>query len=300
MRFGVVFTGGYDRAGWVELARRVEGLGFSTLLVADHYMNPMACGPLLTAAASATTELRIGSYVYNNDFRPPALLAKEVATIDVLSDGRVELGLGAGWAKIEYVLAGLRFDPPRVRADRLEEAVPLIRALLNGQQVDHRGEHYRLRGLTGAPMSVQRPVPLLVGGGGPRMTRFAARSADIIGLVPRSLPDGGLDPAGFAAEAMDQRIRWLEDEVSAAGRRDGGPERSVLVFAVGDGVQGVPELAALPAEELDLSPHVLLGGTTQMVEALHQRAERWGLTYTVCFDRDLDTFAPVVSALAKL
>lgn len=297
LRFGVVFTGGYDAAGWVDLARRVEGSGFSTLLVADHYVNPMACGPLLMAAAAATSELRIGSYVYNNDFRAPALLAKEAATIDVLSDGRFELGLGAGWAKIEYVLAGLRFDPPGVRADRLEEAVPLLRALLAGEQVDHRGGHYRLRGLTGSPAAVQRPVPLLIGGGGPRMTRFAARCADIVGFVPRSLPDGGIDPAGFTSEAMDQRVRWLDDELDRTGRSGDGPERSVLVFGVGERARDRAEVASLSDDQLNDSPHLLLGGVSQMAEAVQQRAEQWGLTYSVCFDRDLDTFTALVNKL---
>lgn len=297
LRFGVVFTGGYDATSWVQLARRVEDTGFSTLLVADHYMNPMACGPLLMAAAAATTELRIGSYVYNNDFRAPALLAKEAATIDVLSDGRFELGLGAGWAKIEYVLAGLRFDPPGVRADRLEEAVPLIRSLLAGEQVDHRGEHYRLRGLAGSPAGVQQPVPLLVGGGGPRMTRFAARCADIVGFVPRSLPDGGIDPAGFTEQAMDERVRWLEDELDRTDRSGDGPERSVLVFGVGEHTRDRPEVASLSDDQLTDSPHLLLGGISQMAEAVLQRAERWGLTYTVCFDHDLDAFTPLVDRL---
>jgi probable F420-dependent oxidoreductase len=257
----------------------------------------MACGPLLTAAAAVTTELRIGSYVYNNDFRPPALLAKEAATIDVLSGGRFELGVGAGWAKIEYVLAGITFDPPRVRADRLEEAVPLIRALLAGEQVEHRGQHYRLRGLTGSPAAAQSPVPLLIGGGGPRMIRFAARTADIVGLVPRSLPDGGLDPTGFTAESMDERIGWLEHELEATGRgREDGPERSVLVFAAGGTGDATPELSTLPPDHVDASPHLLLGDTHRMVDALHERAERWDLTYTVCFDRDLEHLAAVISA----
>ena len=298
-RFGVVFTGSYESGEWRALARRVEDLGLSTLLVADHYINPMACGPLMTMAAEATTSLRVGSYVYNNDFRPPALLAKEVATIDVLSGGRFELGIGAGWAKVEYVLAGQHFDPPKVRADRFEEALGVIRRLLSGEAVDHTGDHYRLRGLPGSPVPVQSPVPLLIGGGGPRMIRLAGSVADIVGFVPRSLPEGGLDPTGFSPSAMDRRVEWLGQGISSSRRADGGPERSVLIFGVNDSVADVEELAALSTDELTSSPHALVGSTATMVDALHERRERWGLTYHVCFDHDLDRLAPVIDSLAR-
>ena len=259
-RFGVVFTRGTDGAGWTDLARRLEDDGFSTLLVADHYHNEMACSPLLMAAAAATTDLRVGSYVYNNDFRHPALLAKEAATIDVLSGGRLELGIGAGWAKPEYQLAGLMFDPPGVRASRFEEAVGLITRLLAGEVVEHRGEHYRLRGLPGSPRPVQQPVPILIGGGGPRMMRFAARSAEIVGFVPRSLPGGGLDPEGYSEAAMDQRVAWLEQELVACGRVDGGPERSPLLFEVAASAEdlrsfeGPPDVAGTSSRSTTVGP----------------------------------------------
>ena len=297
-RFGVVFTSHADARQWRALARKVEASGFSTLLVADHYINPMACGPLLMAAAASTTTLRVGSYVYNNDFRPPALLAKEAATIDVLSDGRLELGIGAGWARAEYVAAGIRFDEPKVRADRFEEAVPLIRALLAGEAVEHRGEHYRLRGLPGAPVTVQQPVPLLLGCGGPRMTRFAARTADIVAFVPQSLPEGGLDPRAYTRAALVERIDRLESAL-ADGAREVEPERSILLFGVAATPADVTgDLAALTEEELDESPYALVGDTTAMIDALEERRERWGLSYPVCFGGDLDRFLPVVDALA--
>jgi probable F420-dependent oxidoreductase len=144
-RFGVGFTQETTRTDWAEYARRLEGEGFSTLLVADHYANPMACGPLMLAAAEATTTLRVGSYVYDNDFRHPALLAKEAATIDVLSDGRLELGLGAGWHKEEYDAVGIPFDPPGVRVSRLEESVEILLRLFAGGPVEFQGTHYRNR-----------------------------------------------------------------------------------------------------------------------------------------------------------
>src|SRR5687767_3997434 len=150
-------------------------------------MNPMACGPLIMSAAAATTTLRVGSYVYDNDFRHPALLAKEAATMDVLSGGRFELGIGAGWAKEEYDQVGLTFDPPGVRRRRLEEAVPIIRRLFAGELITHDGAHYQLAEYAGEPRTVQSRLPVLIGGGGERMVKFAAREADIVGLVPRSL-----------------------------------------------------------------------------------------------------------------
>jgi probable F420-dependent oxidoreductase len=280
---------------WANFAQRVEGAGFSTLLVADHYANPMACTPLIASAAAVTTTLRVGSYVYNNDFRHPALLAKEAATIDVLSDGRVELGLGAGWAKLEYLGAGIMFDSPGTRMTRLEEAVAVIRRLLAGEAVEHKGTHYRLRGLPGSPLPVEAPIPLLIGGGGPRMIRFATQTAEIVGLVPRSLPEGGLDPQGFAVDAMDERIGWIEQAEAEAARSDGGPERSALIFAAG---QSLDELAA--REGIDpviaqSSPHLLLGDAPAMSDAIQERRDRWELTYHVCFDRDVEQLAPIVA-----
>lgn len=295
-RFGVVCTGGYDQRSWRELARRVEGEGFSTLLVADHYVNPMACGPLMMAAAAVTNELRVGSYVYNNDFRPPALLAKEAATIDVLSGGRMELGLGAGWMKLEYLAAGIRFDPPGVRVDRLAEAVPIIRALFEGEEVEHRGEHYRLRGIPGSPRTVQDRVPLLLGGGGRRMVGIAAEHADIIGFVPQALPGGGLDVAAIGPGWMDTRCSWLEEALQRQDRSV-GPERSVLLFSVGQAGDLRPDLSDLDPNDLAETPFALIGDAHEMIDLLIARRERWGLTYIVCFDSDLAWLAPVVNAL---
>jgi probable F420-dependent oxidoreductase len=298
MRFGVVFTGHYSNREWKDLAAKVEGSGFSTLLVADHYMNPMACGPLMMTAAATTTTLRVGSYVYNNDFRPPALLAKEVATIDVLSGGRMEVGIGAGWAKGEYVAAGIQFDPPPVRFARFEEGVGIVRRLLAGETVDHRGDHYRLRALEGLPVPVQQPVPLLIGCGGPRMTRFAARAADIVGFVPQSLPDGGLDPEAYRAAAFQKRVAALDRAL--ADREGAGPERSVLVFGIGGSRSEITgDIAELTNAELAESPYALVGSPRTMADALLERNERWGLSYTVCFDEDLDRMIPVVAQLGQ-
>ena len=192
-RFGVLANADADAtaAQWIDQARRAEDEGCSTLLVGDHFVLTMACTARLAMAAAVTTTLRLGSLVYCNDFRHPALLAKEAAELDRLSDGRFELGLGAGWLKEEYDMIGLPFDEGRVRADRFQEAVGIIRSLLGGETVTHHGNHYTLNEYTPAALPVQDPVSMFLGGGGARMTRFAGQHADIIGFDSMSLPEGG-------------------------------------------------------------------------------------------------------------
>ena len=297
-RFGVVFTDDFDAMRWPEIARRLESEGFATLLVADHYDNPLSCGPLIVAAANATTRLRVGSYVYNNDVRHPALLAKEAATIDVLSGGRMELGIGAGWFKQEYDMVGLSFDPPAIRAARFKESIEIITRLFTGEEVSYQGQHYQISGLKGMPLPIQQPIPLLIGGGGPSMIRFAAHRANIIGFVPRSLPGGGLDATKFAAESMDRNIEVLETAVTEAGRIDGGPERSILIFSIYSSLADVPDDNWIPRDLVETSPHALVGDADAMADTLVAQRERWGLNYFVCFDTDLEKFIPVVRKLA--
>ncbi len=298
-RFGVVFTGSYGAMEWVELARKLESEGFSTLLVADHYGNPMSCGPLIMAAASATTTLRVGSYVYNNDFRHPAMLAREAATIDILSGGRMELGVGAGYYKEEYDAIGLPFDPPGVRASRFEESIEIMTRLFSGEQLNYEGRYYKVGELEDMmPVPIQRPIPLLIGGGGPRMIRFAARKANIMAFAPQSLPGGGLDTLKFAGEAMDTRVSLLEAAVTDAGRTDGGPERSVLLVRFYSTPADVNDDSWVPPHLVPDSPYALMGDADAMVDALYERRERWGLTYHVCFDKDHEKLAPLVHKLA--
>lgn len=297
-RFGVVFTDEMTGPDWRDYARRLEAEGFSTLLVADHFDNPMSCGPLMLAAADATTTLRVGSYVYDNDFRHPALLAKEAATIDVLSGGRLELGLGAGWNKGEYDEVGVAFDPPGVRVARLEESVEILLRLFAGGPVEFAGEHYRINGLEGTPIPIQQPIPLLIGGGGPRMMRLAAKRAEIVGFVPPALGGGGLDSDKFTEAAMDAKIGALESALAEIGRTDGGPERSVLVFEIYRSIAEVDPRDWVREDLVPTSPYVLLGSSEAMVDALIGRRERWGLSYVVCFERNLEQFLPVVRRLA--
>jgi len=294
-RFGFVFTRYADAESWRDLARRAEGDGWSTLLVADHFLNPMACLPLMATALAVTESLRVGSYVFDNDFRHPALLAKEIATLDVLSGGRVELGLGAGWAREEYDAVGIPFDPGPVRAGRLEEAVALIKAVLAGGIVDFDGAHYRLNQYEAGPAPSRGSIPLLLGGGGPRMLRLAAREADVVGVVPQSLPSGGLDPAAFARSAFERRHDVLEAALEAEGRAD-QVERSVLVFHVAGSTAEIDDGWDGVDVEAD-SPYTLTGDVDQMVETLQRRRELWGLNYPVFFGSDREAMTPVVQRL---
>src|SRR6478736_2696421 len=200
-RFGVQasnppggFAGGADAGDrWRELAREVEGLGYAALTIADHLDEQWAAVPAMVSAAEATTTLRIGALVLCNDYRHPVVVAKEAATIDVLSGGRLELGLGAGWMRTDYDAAGIDLDRAGVRIDRLAEAVTVITALLEGDEVRFEGEHYRIDGLVGTPRPVQRPrPPLLLGGGARRMLTLAGGRADIVALNP-SLAAGVID-----------------------------------------------------------------------------------------------------------
>jgi probable F420-dependent oxidoreductase len=230
-RFGVTVPTVTSGAGWVERARRAEQLGYSILQVPDHFRDQLAPVPALTAAAMATTRLRVGALVFCNDFRHPVVLAKEAATIDVLSGGRFELGLGSGWLREEYDQAGIRFDAPGTRIERLAEAVAIVKGLLAGERVTFTGRHYAIAGLAGRPSPVQRPhPPLLIGGGGRRTLSLAAREASIVGLVPRALPDGsGLDRADFGEGTLRQKIEWVR---AAAGDRFDSLELHALVQAV--------------------------------------------------------------------
>ena len=195
-RFGVIGESTGTATALVDRARHAEDLGYSTFLLRDHFVGePFGhqLAPLiaLTAAATATTTIRLGTLVLANDNRHPVMLAKEAATLDVVSGGRLELGLGAGWLRSEYEAAGIPFDAPGERVRRLGESIHLLKSLFDGSPVTFDGLHYRVTGLDSFPRPVQRPrPPLLVGAGSPRMLRLAGREADIVGILPKALPTG--------------------------------------------------------------------------------------------------------------
>jgi probable F420-dependent oxidoreductase len=302
-RFGVQGRAAASRAAWLAFAREAEALGYDTLLVPDHF--PTGLGPVaaLSVAAGATERLRLGSFVFANDFRHPALLTKEAATLDLLSDGRFELGLGAGWQRAEYEAVGLPFDPAPRRIERLEEALGLLKRLFAGGPVDHAGPHYTVAGLELPPRPVQRPhPPLLVGGGGRRVLGVAARAADIVALGPRAAPDGTLTAASITAAATAEKVGWVRE---AAGERYAALELNVFVYAVEttDDPRAAAERLApafgLPADDLLTSPHALFGSLDGIVETLRERREVYGLSYVVVPQDLMGALAPVVARVAR-
>jgi probable F420-dependent oxidoreductase len=302
-RFGVTAPTPSGGTNWAERARRVEQLGYSMLVVPDHFRDHLAPVPALVAAALATTRLRVGSLVFSNDFRHPAVLAKEAATIDVLSGGRFELGLGGGWLRAEYDQAGIPFDAPGTRIERLEEAVTIIKGLLAGERVTFAGRHYTIADLEGRPTPVQRPhPPIAIGGGGRRTLSLAAREASIVGLVPRARRDGsGLDLSDLSDAATREKLEWVR---SAAGERFDSLEINALIQAVAVADQRMTAADQLAsrfkvARKVVLETvYVAVGTIDEICETLRQRRERHGISYLTVFERDMEAFAPVVARLA--
>ena len=302
-RFGVnVRTAGLG-ADWADKARKVEALGYSVLCVPDHLAELLAPLPALAAAAAATKHLRVGTAVLNNDFRHPVLLAREAATLDVLSDGRLELGLGAGHMQSEYEQVGLAFDPGATRVERLEEAVVIVKRLLEGEPVTFGGRHYRVTGHTIHPRPIQRPrPPVFIGGNAPRLLTVAAREADIVGLTGITFRRGGKEPdvSDFRASVVDERVRLVRE---TAGDRS--LELNALVQRVivtDDRRKAAEELAVgrwaqLRPEEILESPYVLVGTEDRIVEDLQARRERWGISYVTTHELFMDALAPIVARL---
>ncbi len=201
-RFAVNVPGIPEAGGWLDFAREAEALGYSTLQCADHYgmHEPLT---VLAAAATVTSTIRFGPYVLCNDFRHPTVLARQAATVDVLSGGRLELGIGAGWYIDEYERAGLPFDRAPVRMARLEEAITILRGLFGDEPVTFAGDHYDVRGLDGFPKPVQRPsIPIVVGGSGPRMLALAARTADIVAFAVNTTAEGLIDSSDMRVDCL--------------------------------------------------------------------------------------------------
>ena len=304
-RFGVNVGPSRSRAEWAQKARKLEDLGYATLTVPDHLSRFFAPMPALISAAEATKNLRVGTNVLNNDFRHPVLVAREAATVDLLTDGRLELGLGAGHMQSEYNQAGLSFDAGRIRVERLSEAVPLIKRLLSGEQVTLAGRYYRVTGHTIYPLPVQRPHPPILGGGnGLSLLRVAAREADIVGLSGITFRRGGAAPdiSGWRVSEIDKRTRLIRD---VSGDRHEGLELSALVQRVvvtNDRRKAAEDLAnrwmQLSPEEVLESPYVLIGTVDKIIEDIQARRERWGISYYVIFEPYVDAFAPVVARLA--
>jgi probable F420-dependent oxidoreductase len=315
-RFGVLCESARTTDDLLATARAAEDAGYATFLIRDHLLDtPFAhqFAPLTSLAwvASTTRTLRVGTLVIANDYRPPVQLAKELATLDALSGGRVELGLGAGFLEAEYGPLGIPFERPGLRVDRLEEAIQVYKGLLSPERVTFQGTHYDLTEFDNFPKPVQRPhVPIMVAGGSKRMLTLAGREADIVGLMGVST-DGGVmrrDPGRRSAAGVAQQVEWVRQ---GAGDRFDQVELSTVITPIltadtqsarRDAAeqyardQGSPDLTAEQVLEM---PSMLIGSVEQMAADLEARCDQLALSYYVLSDKHAQAFAPIVARLAR-
>jgi probable F420-dependent oxidoreductase len=315
-RFGLQAFEAASATDWFDTARRVEDAGYSTLFSSDHYFGPGAIsdatghrpvdlGPLtsIAMAAARTTTLRVGCRVFACDFHHPVVLAKEMATLDLLSEGRLEVGLGAGWVRDEYEGLGIPMERPGVRISKLAEYVELMRAHWSGEQLDVDGEHVHAGGFAGRPLPVQQPgPPIMIGGGAPRILGLAGRLADIVSINFNN-SSGRLGSASVMSSGADEtaeKIGWIRD---GAGDRFDQIEIEIGAYfvAVGDGADAQLEAMAarfgVEPAEFASHPHAYFGSVDQVCETLLARREQYGVSYVTVAQRHLDEFAPVVEAL---
>jgi len=309
-RFAVITSKAADAHAWRERARRAEALGYSALLMPDHFQEQLAPLTALATAAAVTDRLAVGTLVFDNDYRHPVVLAKELATLDLLAGGRVEVGVGAGWKRSDYDESGMAYDAPGVRIERMVEAIDVMRALWKSTEpVRYAGTHYQIDGAVGTPSPHTSGGPVLcIGGGGRRMLTIAARVADIV-AVNATMTSGELDASVAATaspQAFDEKLGWVRAAAVAAGRFDdielqchcpfvqittSDEERDALLEAM------APAFGSTAADARDI-PLALVGRVDEIVETLRRRRDRWGFTYTVVPDDAMEGMAPVVARLA--
>ena len=301
-RFGIQVHNATSAAAWRATARKAEDLGYSTLFLPDHFEETWSPTVPLTVAAEVTTTLNVGALVYDNDYRHPLVLARDVAAMDVLSGGRVEFGIGAGWMTTDYEQSGIALDSPKVRIDRMAEALEVIHRLWTEEIASFAGDHYQFTGARCRPKPVTRGGPkIIVGGGGKRVLSVAAKYASIIGVNPELTAGAvGVEAAQTAvAQRYRERIGWIRD---AAGDRFDDIELQVLCQfeQITDDREAMyanlaPVFGLRPEEAKDV-PIVLVGTVEQIIEDLQRRRDMYGFSYIVV--HDLEGFAPVVAALA--
>jgi probable F420-dependent oxidoreductase len=291
-----------------DRVRRAEAIGATTFVMPDHLVPMMAPIPYLATVAAAADRIRISAFVHNNDLRHPAILAKDLATLDVLSGGRLDVGIGAGWNKPEYDAIGLSFDPVGVRVGRLTEAIAVIKGCFGPEPFSFAGEHYTITEYDGQPKPVQQPhPPIFIGGGGRRTLSLAGREANIVGLAPRLLKEQRADPTSFTWAATEEKLAWVRD---AAGDR-----YDDLVFnvyptqwpiTVTDDLRGEARKVIarmkdrsgieLTEDEVIASPHIFIGSIDRFVEKFQELRERLGISSFMA--GSLDELGPVVERLA--
>ena len=303
-RFGVQLPSPGDARSWVEQARRIETLGYDIATMPDHFDGQLAPVPALQSVLDATTTLRAGALVFDNDYKHPVVLAKELATMDVLSEGRVEIGLGAGWMTSDYEQSGIQHDRAGIRIDRFVEGLAVIRGAMAPGPFSFEGDHYKISDYDGLPKPVQKPQPpIIIGGGGRRVLSIAAREADIVGV------NGTLHAGVIGAEAIATMTNAAVTEkvqivAEAAASRINDIElhiRTFFVSVTNDRDTQLGEMAQLiqvDESELAASPFALIGSPAKIAEDLTARREQFGFSYITVGAEELDSFAPVVAELA--
>jgi len=296
---------------WRAALRRLEDAGYSAVSVSDHFTEGWLLEPTIAmmAAADATDRLRVQSLVLANDYRHPVVLHKALATIDVLSGGRLEIGLGAGWMRSDYEAGGISYNAPGVRLARLEESVRILKGLFAPMPFTFHGCHYRIDALDGLPKPLQEPhPPLLLGGGGKRALTLAGREADIINVHPK-MREGRMGPSvaeDLSPARVTEKVRWVREAAVAAGRSPDDVELQLSLYVCriagsrSSAAASVSRFAAAIQADPELlqgAPAVLSGTLEQCVEALQERRERYGFS---CFNihGDAEAAAPLVARLA--
>jgi probable F420-dependent oxidoreductase len=301
-KFGAKATKAGSAKEWADLAKQAEDLGFVSFQIDDHFGNQLAPVPAIMAAASATSSVKVGPLVAGVDFRNPVLFAKEAATIDLLSDGRFMMALGAGWLKDDYAIAGIDQDDAITRIERLGEAIDVMRGLWGEGKFSYQGQHYTVAEVDGKPAPLS-DIPILVGGGGEKILSLAAQKADIVGINPKIVARS-INPqsmATAAADVVDQKLAWVK---AAAGDRFDDLELQMQVFvtAVTDDpapiAENLSKAFGLPPEVVLQAPYFQLGTVDSIVENLQGLRERWGISY-IAFQQDATAaVAPIVERLA--
>jgi probable F420-dependent oxidoreductase len=310
-RFGVINEQTAAPDAWIAQVRRVEAWGYSTFLIRDHFApdyfgDQFARFAALTAAACATTNLRIGTLVFGNDYRHPVMLAKEAATLDLLSGGRLELGLGAGWLQSEYDQAGMQYDRPVIRIQRLGEAIAVLKGLFAEAPLTFAGMHYTISKLNGFPKPTQRPhPPILIGAGHKRMLMLAGREANTVGILTTSVATGRVvdDPLARMADQVAEQVAWVRE--GAGARFDEIELSTVATLIITDQRRARTEQwirehgwSGVTVEQVWDMPAVLIGSVDQLADDLHRRREQLGFSYYVVSDQSAEVAAPLVARLA--
>jgi probable F420-dependent oxidoreductase len=305
-RFGCINEQMKPAKAWRKHVRKIEVLGYNLMLMRDHFVPDVfgdTFGPIaaLMAAADATSELRLGTMVICNDFRHPAILAKEVATLDQLSGGRFELGIGAGWMRAEYERMNIPYDTPGTRIRRLEESIHVLRGLFDEGPSCHTGEFYKITDIDGFPKPFQARLPIMIGGGNKRILNMAGREADIVGLLITNLANGVAkdDTTGRLPCAVMERVEWVRE---GAGERFGEIElnSAIDVVITDDRPAGTEQFirerswGEIPVEKVWEMPNVFIGSTEYIVDEMFARREKYGFSYYWIPDKLMEEFAPIV------